>query len=239
MIEDEHQVHKNIAVIVEPRNHRGLQMVIRNIRNKLPSWPILLFHGTLNETAAKAISANTPNMTIRNCGHANFTSIEYSRFVTDESFWNSIPFENILLFQTDSIILGGNERNINKYLEYDYVGAPWRWSGKVGNGGFSFRHKSAMLAAIREAPITTKRHPEDLFFGNFFHTRKKKYRIPSFEVARSFSVESVFHPNPFGGHKCWKHMKGNNWKYLTRKYPELIMLRQLNKTDMKIHKRKK
>jgi len=38
-------------------------------------------------------------------------------------------------------------------MEYEYVGAPWQqgpWFGRVGNGGFSFRKRSAMLRCIQE-----------------------------------------------------------------------------------------
>ncbi len=68
----------------------------------------------------------------------------------------------MLIFQTDVIFCSKSNTTILDYLEYDYVGAVWTQSsnfvlvdffgngeklGIIGNGGASFRKKSAMIQA--------------------------------------------------------------------------------------------
>ena len=211
------------AVIVEPRKHPALKFVIQNMR-KYFSWPILLIHGTLNEDWAKQQVIGIPNLTIKNCKSPNLSPVAYSNYLTTVAFWGELPFEKILIFQTDTLLL---RTGIQSYLSYDYIGAPWSWNRRVGNGGMSLRSKNAMITAIKENQ-RSKRHPEDLFFSNYFYRNPKRFKLAPFEIARSFSIESVFHPNPLAIHKCWKHMRGKNWDLLVRKYPDISHLRQLN-----------
>lgn len=217
------------AVIVEPRKHPALRMVLQNFRKFLPieSWPILLIHGTQNEEWSKRQINEIPNVNLKNCNCANLAPSAYSHYLTTLSFWEELPFEKVLIFQTDTLML---RSGIQAFLAFDYVGAPWSWTRRVGNGGLSLRSKKSMITAIKEnvGPRLRKRHPEDLFFSNFFYRNPKRFKLASFETAKSFSVESVFHPNPLAIHKCWKHMRGKNWLFLSKKYPEIAHLRKLN-----------
>ncbi|MEC8063449.1 MAG: DUF5672 family protein [Pseudomonadota bacterium] len=148
----------NIAMIIEPRQHPLLEPVIRNCYEHL-GWPIILFHGTKNleyiNSSPYLVKLKDQGMLIlKNLEKENLTSQEYSTIMISESFWKEIPAENILVFQTDVVICGNNE-TLKPFLQYDYVGAPWAptipsWIGpNVGNGGLSFRKKSAMLKATQ------------------------------------------------------------------------------------------
>jgi hypothetical protein len=56
-------------------------------------------------------------------------------------FWELVEGEIILNFQIDSLLL---RDNIEEFLYYDFIGAPWSKpkEGKfVGNGGLSIRNK--------------------------------------------------------------------------------------------------
>jgi len=99
---------------------------------------------------------------------------------------------------------------------YDYVGAPWRPEHalsllnfqqlRVGNGGLSFRKRTAMLAVIENRDIIkvalrNNKTPaflaqaEDIFFifglywlnNNF--SWQYKFSVPGIDVASNFSVE--------------------------------------------------
>jgi hypothetical protein len=42
----------------------------------------------------------------------------------------------------DTIICSNNKEKINDFLEYDYVGAHFKWiNNRIGNGGLSLRKK--------------------------------------------------------------------------------------------------
>jgi len=230
----------NAAVIVEPRKHAALRFVVSNFRKhlKIENWPIYMIHGTKNSEYAKEQLKNIENITFINCGKGNFQIEDYSAYLTSEAFWNLFPrqIENILIFQTDTLLFGPD---IDPFLKYDYVGAPWKWNKKSGNGGLSLRKKSSMIEAIQHNDKQLhqkkiKRHPEDVFYAKYLYNHihnknngKESYKLPSFAVAKRFSVESSFHKNPLGIHKCWRHMKGKRWKTLTKKHPEIKKLKAL------------
>ena len=60
--------------------------------------------------------------------HIRFNRPE-KRNSMNEDFWNLFASKKILIHQEDSIIF---KNNINDFLKYDYIGAPWpnsrRWN---------------------------------------------------------------------------------------------------------------
>jgi hypothetical protein len=67
--------------------------------------------------------------------------------------------EHVLIVQWDGFILDARCWDA-RYLNYDYIGAPWLDAARtVGNGGFSLRSRR-LLDALRDLnPVST--HPED------------------------------------------------------------------------------
>jgi len=143
--------------------------------------------------------------------------------VKSKDFYNNIPTEIILIFQTDSVICEENKDLINKFInnDYDYVGAPW--SNAVGNGGLSLRKKSKMLEIIEKCPKNNIN--EDIFFANSCINTKK----PSIDEAKEFSVESLFSENHFGVHKPWIHFNDIELKKTKNNCKSLNKLIELNK----------
>jgi hypothetical protein len=110
---------------------------------------------------------------------------------------------------------------LEEFLSYDYVGAPWT-TGHVGNGGLSLRKKTKMITVI--TTVNPFQANEDVYFSMQKIVALKK---PSFEDAQRFSVETVFYPSPFGIHAPWKNLSFEEMDRLTTKYPaihELIRL---------------
>ena len=111
-------------------------------------------------------------------------------------FWESIPTENVLIFQTDTIL---RRFGIEEFISYNYIGAPWirfREGKIVGNGGLSFRKKSRMLEITNQfsdEEITM----EDIYFCKYLNNDD----IAPIEVAKRFSVEDVYYKNPLGLHQ--------------------------------------
>ena len=70
----------------------------------------------------------------------NITREEYSILLLNSNFYNNFIGEHILIYQEDSIIFKNFD---NKFLEYDYIGAPY-YNKEIGNGGFSLRNKKIM-----------------------------------------------------------------------------------------------
>ncbi|KAI3337302.1 hypothetical protein HD806DRAFT_518201 [Xylariaceae sp. AK1471] len=89
-----------------------------------------------------------------------------SRFLTNLWLYETVlqPAEWLLLFQTDSILCANSRQNLNDYLDYDWVGAPWNPSGRFGgNGGLSLRRVSAIIEVLRDQVRVDGSEPEDVW----------------------------------------------------------------------------
>ena len=119
---------------------------------------------------------------------------DYNELMTSRRFWESIAEENILVIQHDSALL---RHGIEKFYEWDYIGAAWNFEPYVGNGGLSFRHKSAMLKIIDNLPY--KGDPdEDIYFAN--GCKLLVLKLAPVEEANKFSCETQFHLGTLGYH---------------------------------------
>lgn len=227
---------KMTAIIIEPREHKAFEFVINNfLENLSDNWDFIIFHGNKNKIYIENIINNILNknkllnikdrIKLINLNIDNLSLDDYNKLLTTPNFYKYINTEIFLIFQTDSIICKENKNNINKFLDYDYVGAPWK-DKNVGNGGLSLRKKSKMLEIINKC-IYKKNTPEDVYFG--LSCPEIIRNKPSFEDAQNFSVEAIYNDNTFGVHKPWLHLKKNDYKNMETKCSGLSELRMLNK----------
>lgn len=191
----------DVAVIVEPREHKYLVPVVHNVIENVPTYTkIQIFHGSKNLDFIKThfdkqIKSN--KIILTDLKVENLSIEKYNLLLTSREFWNSINGEHILIFQTDSCMCSNASNKIEDFLKYDYVGAPWGHipNSNGGNGGFSLRKKSKMLEIINNHAYNNL--PEDLYFSN--HCKN----LPSREVSKKFSVEGIYYDAPIGVHKPW------------------------------------
>lgn len=222
---------KYTAVIIEPRKHKALKFVLENFAENLSNeWDIIIFHGNTNLEyiikiidSSSILSSNKNRIKFINLNVDNLTIRNYNDLLVSKDFYDDIPTEIFLIFQTDTIICKNNKDLINKYIKYDYTGAPWK-DKVVGNGGLSIRKKSKMLEIIENCKYSNQ--PEDIYFSK---ACPEIYRNqPSFEEAKEFSVETVYNDISFGVHKPWRHLKESNF-YKKNDFCEgLEELRDLN-----------
>ena len=197
-----------LAVIVEFRNDMFLRHVIQiAIHHLAPKGFAFVFvHGTENALLAKTF-IEPLGVRIWQLPRKNIDASEYSGLLISRWFWDKLQSEHILLYQIDTYIRHGN---IEPFLEYDYVGAPWEPSqctwvtskSRVGNGGLSLRRRSAMLRCLDTRPPRYD-SSEDMYFSQ---TCEDLLHLPSTDVARSFAVETWEHPDPLGFHKPWLYL---------------------------------
>jgi len=194
---------QKFCVIVEPRQLTMFVWVVKNFMYLLQhkQWGFIIFHGTENETFIKTALQGIPNILFENIQKDNLTISEYNDLLSTKPFWEILKnhgCEHALIFQTDVVLL---RDNIDDFLEYDYVGAPWKeqiFELKVGNGGFSLRRVSEMLF-ITEKEKKPSMVNEDIFFSKMCLIHN--FKIPSVEVAKTFSVETIYYHDPCGMHK--------------------------------------
>jgi len=171
-------VSNRAIVLVEPRPHPALEFVLRNFRWFLPSWRIVLVHGTDNEKFVKeVVSRIHGTFAFVNCGVADLPAPAYNTLFTRPKFWTSLgDVEWVLIAQTDTMLLQPAEAALEELIarQLHFVGAPWNFScgvcagpldggcahmidqavvaslapDMVGNGGLSLRHVPSMLQAL-------------------------------------------------------------------------------------------
>ncbi len=221
------------AIIIEPREHKALYFVLNNFLHNLTNeWNVIIFHGDKNIDYVKQIvnrldeSYKKRITNLINLNIDNLNNQTYSNLLLSKSFYNYIPTETFLIFQTDSIILKENKERINLFLQYDYVGGPWKHMNNiVGNGGLSIRKKSKMLEIIKSKGYQSGIN-EDVYFSTNID-KSIVYNVPSYTIAKMFSVEAIFYDDPFGIHNCWKYLNKDEMALLTNKYSEIKELLHL------------
>jgi hypothetical protein len=212
------------AVLVEPRKHKALDIVLSNFnRNLNEHWTFLIYHSVLNESFM--IDLLQKHKMYSRCKRVilekdNLSINEYNQLLYSEKFYEPIETDMFLIFQTDALISNTYKDYVYKFLHYDYVGAPWKANNKVGNGGLSLRKKSKMLEILKKHGAGVKHKNgkycnEDTFFSN--HTLDK----PTVEEAKQFSVETLFSDKSFGLHKAWRHLNTKQVDELKVHFPEL------------------
>jgi hypothetical protein len=218
---------KYTAIIVEPREHKALSFVLKNALTNLPNnWNIVIMYGNKNKKYVMNIidddlSEYKERITAKNLNVDNLTIADYNDLLTSKEFYDNIPTEIFLIFQTDSVICGENNELLNEFMKYDYVGAPWK--DAVGNGGFSLRRKSKTLEIISKCKRGNEN--EDVYFANPCVSNFK----PSMEKAKSFSVEAYYSDKSFGVHKPWAYLNEEEMEDKIKKCSPLKELWRLNK----------
>ena len=214
------------AVIVEPRKHRALRYVLNNFCTNLnEDWQFIIFHGNLNKEFVQEIidedlQKYKHKIKLINLNVDNLEISDYNKLFKSLDFYDNIPTETFLVFQTDTIICSKNKEKINDFLEYDYVGAPWKFmNDRIGNGGLSLRKKSKMIEIIKNKSSGDEN--EDVYFSFYDDLKLPKDGKP-------FSVETSFYDSPFGVHKTWGHLSIEEQDKLSVNCPELNELKKLN-----------
>ncbi len=111
----------------------------------------------------------------------------YSNFVIRE-LHKHVATGHCLLVQWDGYILNPLSW-LPKFLEFDYIGAPWH-GNVVGNGGFSLRSKKLLKAT---AGFADAAHPEDNFICRKHRQELERngIKFAPADMARQFSIEAA------------------------------------------------
>jgi hypothetical protein len=223
------EVSDKEAVNIEYRCFPHLEFIIRNNIIKLgKDWCQTVICGNLNyDFMVNMCKQISPKIKVIRTNYDNLWPSEYSKFLASLPFWDLLEGKKILIYQEDAIVF---KRNVEDFLYFDYIGAPWtedkndNRSG-VGNGGISLRTKEIMKKIIKTKSIehtvfnsctidymkntNSFIPPEDVYFTK----NMEDFNIGILadrKNASKFSTESIFNPNSFAGHNFWYTDK--KWK---------------------------
>ena len=197
----------NVMVIVEPRKHKHLKAVLKNMVYHLPKWHLHIFHGNNNEHFILKILGRNHNVKLTNLKVDNLDIPAYNNLLTSSSFWKQIIGDKVLIFQTDVLL---RKSNIKPFLKYDYIGSPWDVENpcvsitntQVGNGGFSLRSRDKMVKICES--YERQNMNEDVFFS--YHCQDMQYILPELNAATKFGIgQENIGKNPLGLHKTYNN----------------------------------
>jgi hypothetical protein len=149
---------------------------------------------------------------------SHFTLDDYNNLLKSPKIWDvftTMAVQKIMTVQDDGFLIRlGAER----FIEYDYVGAPWI-GGRiyneegVGNGGLSIRNVQAMRQISIQFDAKERlfnmftQTPEDVFFSK--NISSIGYKLCPGNIASHFSSEQVLTKGCCGIHKPWAYMSAS------------------------------
>ena len=203
-----------VAVMIEMRCDPRLRLVMYNFAYLLRQygWKFCIVHGTTNEEFVHSELydlSKVVDISFVKIPYSNLSERQYNMLLTNHLFWSTFPslVKNILIFQTDTVLLKGD---LSEYLKYDFIGAPWANNHPQGaNGGLSLRNKNAILNALEN--VGFRYTNEDGFFtldcGHLLNLPKTENGLDDQLIKATFSVETIFYPEPCGMHKAYEHLE--------------------------------
>lgn len=219
------------ATLIEcSREFPHLEYIIKNAISKLPidkfSFSVVCTQKNYDFIKCKIINNINFPITIHKVPYDINTVNDYNNLLLNVDFWKIFrEKEKILVMQEDTFIF---KKNINDFLQYDNIGAPWGYTVVrnypvyVGNGGFclrstklieeSFEKKEEIMKELKkyQKPSYYSKQitnfPEDVFFS-FAVNYLKNFKVPTIEIAKTFSTENIVAKNSFGGHQFWNQDK--------------------------------
>lgn len=210
---------KKGAVIVETRQIKDFGLIVKNHLHFLPKgWGLTVAHSYENEKFVEQELKDVTGVNWLVVGGQKLDANQYNNLLTSKYFWDLVPYEKCLVFQTDSLLL---RKGIERFENYDYIGAPWihpRMPRIGGNGGLSIRSKDKTLETIRKFHYNTAAHGNE----DVFYSLNMKGNIADKNIGMQFSAETMFFPKPIGLHAADKHLKPEQLtEILTKSIEEL------------------
>jgi hypothetical protein len=205
-----------VAVIVETRMLDNLIPLLMHFSSVLgPSWQVVLyakedvFRMPTSGPFRRAVEDKRIRVLYlpRGVDMTDYVSVSY--FWTRPWLWEQLQsVDRVLTFQTDSIICSKANMTADDFLEWDYVGGPViRMLGRGYNGGISIRNPRKFLSIIRDNDFDEDAktgHIELMIEDQWFYTKLWQLddsKLPTTDVAKKFSVESVWYDAPLAYHQ--------------------------------------
>lgn len=198
----------NGAVIVETRALPNLVDLINNHMKHLQGWGLTIYCSNENYLVLNKYFKDAKIVNIKN----QINELTYNYMLCSKEFWESIEYDNILIFQHDSMLLRGG---VEEFIGIDYIGAPIKHIAYPAmNGGLSLRTKKAMLDTLNTVSYNPFLHGnEDMFYSNYLVGKKATK-----EQAEIFSCETMFKLGTLGIHAIEKYLTESEVNKIKNQY---------------------
>ena len=203
----------NGCCIVETRPITNLSEIIidRHLKYIPKDWGLTIYCSSLNYEFIEGVDfgRETNIIVLEN---PNLSLNQYNAMLKNVRFWESLPYDKVLIFQSDSRLL---KEGIEDFLEWDYVGAAWMFQLHGGNGGLSLRDTEVMSEICRKSKFTNRN--EDVEFCNYMFENNFGNLAPR-EICFKFSVETIAMYGSLGTHAIEKWLSKHQCKKILNQY---------------------
>jgi len=194
---------KNHAILSVFEKSECVEFVLRNMLVKLMgNWKLsIVCHRDLKPYIKDMIKDISTEIEIISVSHE-----KYNKNMLDKNFWKNLKGDKILCMTPDTVIF--NE-NVEDFLHYDYIGAPWKYKLKgtfVGDGKLSLRTRKIMMDILENFEPQTFLS-EDVFFSSTM-LKHNIGKLASAEQALLFSYKDTKVDNTVGGSMIWRSNNG-------------------------------
>lgn len=205
----------NAAVVIETRILDHFPETVNAHMKHLPGFELVIFGSNENEDF---LTRNISHFIHHKLHFEKFGQHEYNLTLTNPRFWQTLSdYERVLIFQHDSMIL---RDGVDEFLQWDYVGSPWKFQTHGGNGGLSLRNPKVMLALTQLKEWQQSLGNEDVFFCNLMtgNGHFSRYNLASREACSRFSCETIFQLHTFGYHAIESYLTKEQCEQIRNQY---------------------
>lgn len=202
--------NKLSLVIIEPRIHYLLPNVLYNMAHyyKNTNTSLYIYHSDINKDYVNNIIETWENVQLKSLCYSNISIDNYNKILQSINFWGDFKSENVLIFQTDTMIF---KKIPEEFYLYDFIGAPNLINKKyIGlNGGLSLRN-TKMMQYICLNYNKLDDINEDIYYFNILKINNNN--LPSIEISSQFALEALLLNKTniiCGTHAFWFHFNKN------------------------------
>ena len=155
------------AIIIDERATPQLRAsVLNTLLMGMRRWKVSIYTTSKALEAMKALFKDLEPIVKINCleqTDSEFGWNGYNQLLKDADFWQSLDYNKILVFQTDTLLIKpvGLE-----YFQYDYIGSPWAKNRYDSHSFPSYSHTLNRIEATIESRIYCNSVPDGLINGN-------------------------------------------------------------------------
>ena len=192
---------KRAIVLVERRIHPNIEFVLQNAAYYGPTWSLAVVCSDTNYRYLKTITQGKAVALLpmfQGSPSRDQARYEYNALLQNPTFYENLPWETMLFFQTDSYFLRPIPEDI---CDYDFVASPASWDTDSMVGGISLRKREAMIRICKEFKEVIS--GEDVFINE--GAKKLGLKMPTFEKALTYFTESCLYEEPIATHQWWTY----------------------------------
>jgi len=196
----------NALILTETRRTPITESLNRHLRF-LPGWDHVVVCSKDNQDMYDAKKVIVPPIT------PDRYYRDYNMLFTQAGFWsNFLQYDRVIVCHQDSGLL---RPGIEEFLEWDYVGAPWKFQQHGGNGGLSLRNPKIMYEICVNNHYSAGMAYEDVWFCNIMYG---KYDLAPRAVCEKFSVETIYQLGTLGYHNIEKYLTNREVQNIIGQY---------------------